>query len=234
MSKLSLWRMGTAIASEENMSKRSLIAYSSYSGNTEKVAARFKATFERHGWTCDSFKIGKVADDILNPKFDFAHYDFVCIGSGIRSHLPYNEILNVLRRFRLGMDPRYALRMRDETIPYITAPLPDGPPPWDGRGPLDRHRRIDLGPDSPKAVIFATYAGYEFGPKEAEPSMQLLELEIEHLGFRCVGRFCCPGRYLDDPTPLTYHGDIRGRPDERDLLEAERFLEARLEGTATP
>jgi len=214
------------------MSDRCLIAYSSYTGNTEKVAVRFKTTFEKHGWTCDSFKIGKVADDILNPKFDFAGYDFVCIGSGIRSHLPYNEILNVLRRFRLGMDPRYALRLRDEIITYLDGPLPEGPPPGGHRDPLERHRRIDLGPDSPRAVIFATYAGYEFGPKEAEPSLQLLELEIEHLGFRCVGHFSCPGRYLNDPTPLTYHGDIRDRPNEQDLLEAERFIETRLKQTA--
>ncbi len=214
------------------MGKRCLIVYSSFTGNTEKVAARFKATFEHNDWVCDSFKIRKRAEDILNPPFQMGDYDFVCVGSGIRSHLPYNEILNVLRRLRLGTDPRVALRMRDETIPYITDPLPDGPPPWNDPGLLSRHRRIVLGPDSPKAVIFVTYGGYEFGPKEARPSLKLLELEIEHLGFACIGHFCCPGRYLNNPTPHTYHGDIRDRPNERDLLKAEMFIEERLEQIA--
>lgn len=210
------------------MGSRCLIVYSSYTGNTEKVAGRFRTTFERLGWQCDLVKIRKRAEDILDPPFVIGDYDFICAGSGIRSHLPYNEILNVFRRLRLGMDPRYALRMRDETIPYITDPLPESPPPWNDASLIGRHRKIVLGPDSPKAVVFATYSGYEFGPKEAEPSLQLLELEIEHLGFECIGRFRCPGKFLNDPTPLTYHGDIRDRPNEKDLLDAETFIEEKL------
>lgn len=212
----------------KNAGKRCLIVYSSYTGNTEKVAGRIRATFEKHGWCCDNVKIRRRAEDILEPPFRVEDYAFVCVGSGIRSHLPYNEILNVLRRLRLGEDPRHALRMRGETIPYITEPLPDKPPPWKDAELVGRHRKIVIGPDSPKAVVFATYSGYEFGPKEAQPSLQLLELEVEHLGFECVGRFCCPGKYLDDPTPLTFHGDIRERPDERDLLDAEAFIEGKL------
>jgi hypothetical protein len=216
------------------VAKKSLIVYSSYTGNTEKVAVRLETTFARSGWLCDRVKIQKRAEDILHPKFALAEYDFVCVGSGIRSHLPYNEILNVLRGLRLGADPRYSLRMRDETIPYITEPLPKGPPPWTETSLAERHRRMELGPGSPRAIAFVTYSGCEFGPKEAEPSLQLLDLEIEHLGFRCVGHFSCPGRFLDHPMPHSYHGDIRGRPDERDLLAAERFVEERLRETDTP
>jgi hypothetical protein len=220
--------MGMATVLEENVGKKCLIVYSSYTGNTEKVAERFKSTFERNGWLCDSVKIRKKAEDILNPPFEITEYDFACVGSGIRSHLPYNETLNVMRRLRLDMDPRFALRMRDETIPYITDPLPDSPPPWNDPDIIKRHHRIVLGPDSPKAIVFVTYSGYEFGPKEAEPSLQLLDLEIEHLGFECIGHFCCPGKFLDDPTPRTYHGDIRDRPNEGDLLNAESFIEEKL------
>jgi len=208
---------------------RALILYSSYTGNTEKVAARFKLTFERHSWLCDMQKVRKREEDILDPKFDLASYDFLCVGSGIRSHLPYNEILNLLRRLRLGRDPRVALFFRGETIPYITRPMPPITPPGKDPTLLERHKRIVISPQAPRAVVFATYSGYEFGPKEAEPTLALLELEVEHLGFKCVGRFCCPGRYLDHPTPHTYHGDIRHRPDERDLLRAELFLEQALE-----
>lgn len=214
------------------MSKKCLIMYSSYTGNTEKVALRFKSTFERNGWECDIFKIRKKAEDILNPPFDVNNYDFICVGSGIRVHLPYNEILNVLRRLRLGIDPRIALRNRDETIPYIKEPLPDLPEPWDDPDIMRHHRKIVIGADSKKAVVFTTYGGYEFGPKEAEPSMQLLALEIEHLGFQCIGQFCCPGRFLNHPTPGTFHGDIRDRPNEKDLLKAEMFIEEKLEEIA--
>jgi len=214
------------------MGRRSLIVYTSFTGNTEKIAGQFKRTFEKNGWTCDSVRIRKKAEDILNPPFAIGEYDFLCVGSGIRSHLPYNETLNVLRRLRLGTDPRVALQWRDETIPYITAPLPESLPPFRDPKLIDRHRKMILGPESPKAVVFVTYSGYEFGPKEAEPSLMLLALEVEHLGFECLGSFCCPGRFLDDPTPRAYHGDIRDRPNEKDLLKAELFIEEKLEQIA--
>ena len=211
------------------MGKRCLIIYSSLTGNTEKVALRFKSTFERNNWDCDIFKIRKIAQDILNPPFFINNYDFVCVGSGIMVHLPYNEILNVIRRLRLGMDPRIALHNRGETIPYIKEPVPEFLHPTQDKRVLDSHRKIVLGPDSKKAVVFATYAGYEFGPKEARPALQLLALEIEHINFKCIGHFCCPGKFLDSPTPRTFHGDIRDRPNEKDLLRAEMFIEEKLE-----
>ena len=39
--------------------------------------------FEKRGWECDSFKIRKKAEDILNPPFNPDDYDFLCAGSGI-------------------------------------------------------------------------------------------------------------------------------------------------------
>ena len=211
------------------MGKKCLITYSSFSGNTEKVALRFKETFERHGWQCDVFKIRKKAEDILHPPFDPQKYDFWCAGSGLRAHLPYNEVLNMLRGFRTGRDPRIVLRARDETIPYITEPMPEQPPIGPDTPVPPFHRKIILGPDSKKSVVFVTYAGYEFGPKEAEPAMQVLALELEHIGFKCIGQFCCPGKFLNHPTPGTYHGDIRDRPNEDDLLKAQMFIEDKLE-----
>jgi hypothetical protein len=211
------------------MVKKCLIAYSSITGHTEKVAHKFKETFEKRGWQCDIFKVRKNAEDILRPPFNVRSYDFVCAGSGLRAHLPYNEILNMLRGLRTGMDPRITLRFRDETIPYITEPIPEIPPQKD---PKIEHKKIILGPDSPKAVVFITYAGYEFGPKEALPAVQLLALELEHIGFQFVGHFCCPGKYVDDPMPRTFHGDIRDRPDERDLLKAQMFIEEKLDEIA--
>jgi hypothetical protein len=207
------------------MVKRCLVTYSSYTGNTEKVALRFKETFEKKGWKCDVFKVRKNADDILRPPIDIKSYDFICAGSGLRAHLPYNEILNMLRGLRTGFDPRITLRFRDETIPYITEPVPALPA---NRSAKKDHGRIILGPDSPRAVVFITYAGYEFGPKEALPAGQLLALELEHIGFQFAGYYCCPGKYVDDPMPRTFHGDIRDRPNEKDLVEAQMFIEEKL------
>ncbi len=206
------------------MGKKCLVTYTSYSGNTEKVAVRMKETFIANGWDCDMFKVRKNADDILRPPFDVPGYDFLCIGSGLRAHLPYNEVLNMLRKYRTGIDPRITLGFRDETIPYITEPIPEAK-----LDPKNVHRKIILGPDSPRAIIFITYGGYEFGPVEAEPALQLLALEVEHIGYKCIGKFCCPGKFLDDPMPRTFHGDIRDRPNERDLLKAQWFIEEKLE-----
>jgi len=213
------------------MSKRCLITYASYTGNTEKVAQRFEETFINNGWECDIFKIRRRnVDDILRPPYDFRQYDFVCLGSGLISHLPYNELLNVLRGAIYEFDPRITLAFRDETIPYINET--DEPIPKHNKKAKEYHRKIVLYPDSPKAVVFVTYGGYEFGAKEAIPAMQLLALEIEHMGFQCIGQFCCPGMYLNDPTPRTFHGDIRGRPNEKDLLKAQMFIEDKLEEIA--
>ena len=208
------------------MRKNCLITYSSYTGHTEKIALAFKETFGQQGWKCDLFKVRKNADDILRPPFDIREYNFVCAGSGLRVHMPYNEIMNMLRGFRTRTDPRFILSKRDETIPYITEPIPE--PGSSGR-PGIRHGKIILGPDSPKAVVFITYAGYEFGPHEAEPAASLMALELEHIGFQYMGMFCCPGKFLDSPTPGTFHGDIRDRPNEKDVLKARLFIEDKLE-----
>jgi hypothetical protein len=211
------------------MSKKCLITYSTITGHTEKVALKFKETFEARGWQVDVFKVRKDAGDILRPPYDVRKYDFVCAGSGLRGHLPYNEVLNMLRGFRAGFDPRIILRFRDEVIPYINEPVPEIPT---NRKPALDHHKIIIGPDAPKAIVFITYAGYEFGPKEAEPAVQLLELELEHIGFRVMGNFRCPGEYVNGPTPRTFHGDIRGRPDDRDLLKAQMFIEDKLDEIA--
>jgi hypothetical protein len=212
------------------MGKKCLVTYTSFSGNTEKVAWRIKDTFEIQGWQCDLFKVHKKADDILRPPYDVTKYDFLCVGSGLRAHLPYNEVLNMLRGFRTGMDPRITLRFRDEIIPYITEPVPEIPP--HKKDPSTVHRKIILGPDSPKAIVFITHGGYKFGTEEAMPAIQLLSLELKHIGFQFIGHFCCPGKYLDNPTPRTFHGDIRGQPNEKDLLKAQMFIEEKLEEIA--
>ena len=201
------------------MRKSCLIVYASRRGNTEKVALRFKRTFEKHGWICDSFKI-KRQTDLNHLDFNFSDYDFACIGSGVELHEPYSEILAALRIPRYGFDPR--------KVTFGPDGLNVAGKPGAGSKPVE-HRRIILGPESKKAVVFVTYSGYDLGPKEAEPPLMLMALEVEHLGFQCIGSFSCVGRFLNEPTPETYWGDIRDRPNERDLMKAEIFVEEKLE-----
>jgi hypothetical protein len=174
---------------------KSLIMYQSLTGNTEKVALRFKEVFEKKGWQCDVFKIDKNTD--VNQPVDFSPYDFVCIGSGVNKQLPEEQIAAMMFLLSHGKpDPHKPLpRSREET-------------------------RIIPGPK--KGIVFVTYGGMHLDEKEAEPSLTLLEVEMEHLRFKCAGRFCCPGNFMNIPYLI-------GRPNAKDLLRAELFLEEKLE-----
>ena len=158
-----------------------------------------------------------------NLPFNFNDYDFICAGGGVELHQPYDEILAAIRVPRYGSDLKLPISERPKQAPPESGE--------EGKAPMGHHK-IVFGADSKKAVVFVTYSGYDLGPKEAEPSLELLALEIEHLEFECIGRFRCPGRFLNEPTPNTYHGDIRDRPNERDLLKAQMFIEDTLEQLA--
>lgn len=217
---------------------KSVIAYCSQSGNTEKVALSFKKAFEKKGWQCDLFKIDENTD-VYNPPFDFGDYDFFCVGSWVFLELPVEEIIKfmcknpysghcgqpttqeVARQRLQRNNPKYL--PPGERLPRAEAAPPPG--------------KIIPGPK--KGVVFATYSGMHLGPKEALAALAHMEVEQEHLGFECVGRFCCPGRMMphgepredegDRPMPVAYHEDIANRPNERDLLKAEMFMEEILE-----
>ena len=83
-------------------------------------------------------------------------------------------------------------------------------------------RKIVPGPK--RGAVFATYGGAHLGPKEAEAALVLLESCIEHLKFKCGGRFSCPRKMVNYATPEWYHGDIRNRPNATDLDNAEKFI----------
>ena len=176
---------------------KSLIIYQTKSGNTEKVAIRFKQVFEKQGWECDILKIDEKTD--VSSLSNLEGYDFLCVGSGVHGAKCYDEIFNVM----FG-----ATHSRDNP---------------------EMQRKIVPGPN--KGVVFVTYSGEHLGPQEAEPALGLLALELEHLKYRCIGRFSCPGKHVghEEATPEWWHGDIRDRPNERDLLKAEIFLEDKLE-----
>lgn len=180
--------------------KRGLILYQSMTGNTEKVARVFEKVFLKKGWECDIFKIDKNIT-VDNMPFNYDDYDFLCAGYGVYMALPGQGITDLI--FKYTHHTRRAGKV------------------------VRVHRRINPGPK--KGIVFVTYAGTHLGPKEAEPALSLLDLNIEHLKFKCVGRFSRPGAVGDRPTPGQWFGDITGRPNERDLKKAEIFLEEKLE-----
>jgi flavodoxin len=207
------------------MAKKCLVLYQSNTGNTEKVALKFKSTFEQHGWQCDAFRISRKTDLATLPELD--NYDFLCVGSPVYGGLPLEEIklcLIIMRcRGKLGhITMESFMQMEHGTLGKKAQKGHDGFRPTP-------HARIAFGPK--KGVAFATYFGAHFGPKEAEPTLKWLELEMEHSRFRCIGSFCCPGRMnlVKGATPGAYHGDVRNRPNEKDLLKAEMFIEEMLE-----
>ena len=87
-------------------------------------------------------------------------------------------------------------------------------------------RKVRPGPKC--GIACATYGGAHLGPREAEANLTLLEIEIEHLGFKSIGTFSCPGKMVDYATPEWYHGDIRDRPNDADLQRAAQFVKDTL------
>lgn len=199
------------------MTPKCLILYASRTGNTEKIAKVFQNTFEKNGWQCDVFKIAKNTD-ATKLHYNFEDYDFACIGSPVFDGNAPQEIINAIRKA--------STEQSKGEIP---------------------HEKIVPGPK--KGIVFATYAGAHLGPKEAAPALKWLEVEMEHQKFKCIGSFCCPGemkmaghpnppppemleKMKNRPRPSAdawWHGDIKDRPNEKDLLKAELFIEDKLE-----
>ena len=208
------------------MSKKSLILYSSWTGNTEKVALSFKKAFEKNGWECDMVKIDKNTD-VNRPGFDYEDYDFLCVGSPVILGLPTEEIINIM--IKNPLSGHYGEPTREEVArlrlirndPEYLPPPPSLPEKASPPGMII--------PGPKKGVVFVTYAGMHLGPKEAAPALILLEVEMEHLKFKCIGSFACPGKHGNLPGDGTWHGDIRQRPNERDLMKAEIFMAEKIE-----
>lgn len=195
------------------MVKRSLIMYVSWTGHTEQVALRFKKAFEKKGWTVDMWKVDHKID-VNNPKYDIRRYDFLCVGSPVVHKKPIEELITILAGNPLN--------------PSSGGPEAPGskPPPTDRRFIMGREAKIVLGPDSKKGVAFCTYGGTHLGPKECEPALSLISLMMEHVPYQVVGRFSCPGKHGEN---TGWFADLKERPNERDLLKAEIFMEEILE-----
>jgi hypothetical protein len=210
---------------KKKTSKRSLIMYASHTNNTAKVAERFKSVLERNGWQCDAGRIERDSDPLAFP-YKIKDYDLVCAGSGINLHQPYSELIAVIRIPRYGYDPLKVVG------PVPAAQSADNKSNPDGGKKPPSHGKIVFSPDFPKCISFVTYGGLEFGPWEAQPALDWINVEMAHLSIQPVGTFCCPGRFLPFDVPAGYYNDLTTRPNEKDLMRAELFIEQVLEAIA--
>jgi hypothetical protein len=74
-------------------------------------------------------------------------------------------------------------------------------------------------------MVFCTYGGVHLGPREAEPALTLLEVELEHLFIKPIGSLAVPGSMGDKAHAEGYFGDLRGRPNEEDLSVVAPFVD---------
>jgi menaquinone-dependent protoporphyrinogen IX oxidase len=205
------------------MSKKSLIIYHSLTGNTEKVVNRFKQVLEKRGWRCDLLRIDKKTDVNVSPSpFDCNNYDLFCVGSGVYQSLPSEKVIAIMKNNPQSI--HYEPSLIGKAVSQIppNGDLPDYVPP------TSRHIKTVLGPDAPKGIVFVTFGGHEFGPIEAVPALETLALEMMHLKINCIGKFSCPGKF-GKGNKNVYFKNSDERPDERDLMKAEIFLEEVLD-----
>ena len=186
-------------------------------GNTEKVAMRFKQVFEKMGWECDLLKI-KQDTDLRNPLFDCNDYDFICVGSWVQNSLPSEKIIDAMHHnpgsahYSADADPNKKPGVEEVMRRQRTHKV--------------QPRKITFDHGDKKGIVFVTFGGVHMGWKEALPALVLLEHEMEHLHFQSAGRFSCPGFF---GPPEGWFKDWTQRPHERDLLKAQIFLEEILE-----
>jgi flavodoxin len=99
------------------------------------------------------------------------------------------------------------------------------------------HReRGDIKPAAPEipgktAVVFCTFSGPHTGVNEATPAGDYLGQLFEHIGFKVAAKWYQVGEFHGNEVLSTKGrmGDIRGRPNEKDLAEVEAGVARLLE-----
>jgi len=169
--------------------KKALIIYASVTGNTEKVALKFKEVYEKFGWQCDAFKVTKKTD-IKHPPFNYRDYNMLCIGGPIWA----------------GITPQYLTDDHLGILGYMLMPPP--PAPGEKREPPQAPRTPQVPGWGPiKGIAFTTYGGQGQGPIECSAALAQLELRLEGARIKCVGKFACCGKQWAEPTvdPIAAH-----------------------------
>ena len=124
---------------------------------------------------------------------DILAYDLIFMGSGVYSWLPGKPMLEFISRL-LG---KYA---RAGEIKPAAPRLP-----------------------GKKAVIYCTFGGGHTGANEAVPAVKYMGQLFDHLGFEIIAEWYVPGEFLGGNlqhlSTIGRLGNIKGRPNDRDLQE---------------
>ncbi len=82
------------------------------------------------------------------------------------------------------------------------------------------------------AVCYCTYSGPHTGIREAIPAIKYMTQFFEHLRFLVLEEWYVVGEFINNELLSTEGtlGDIRGRPDEKDLLNIESKVKNLLRG----
>ena len=100
---------------------------------------------------------------------------------------------------------------------------------------LRQYHKDQIKPSAPLrpgkfAVSFCTYSGTHIGEQEAEPLTKWFSAFTAHLGCQVLGEWNIVGEFhKQEAVNLNGRlGDIRGRPNERDLVDVENRVKGML------
>lgn len=184
-----------------------LVLYDSMGGNTEKVAKKIHQVANEAGATSTLIKIGE------STELDFYDYDLVFLGSPDIEWLPTPKMMEFLHKKKL-----LEHRMRGDVLP--SAPVRPGK----------------------FAVCFATFCGAHTGINEVLSVTQWLASFLEHIGCMVLEKIHIPGEmrnfgqakgWMNDERLAKLNecgrlGNIKGRPNEQDLLDVETHVQGIL------
>lgn len=127
---------------------------------------------------------------------DLFDYDLICVGSPVHSWLPAEPIFNYIKKKRQ--------EARNKGLEKLGSPRVPGK----------------------RAIVFCTYSGPHTGHSEAVPTLKWMGQFFEHLGIEVKAEIGVVGENHRSETSSIKGrlGDIRGRPNEEDLLNVERKI----------
>lgn len=121
-------------------------------------------------------------------------YDLVCIGTPVVHGLPPHPVMKFILKKGTDYRKRKEVRIKTHRVP---------------------------GKD---ALVFVTFSGPHVGVVEALPAGKYIQQSLAHMGFDVKGEWYIVGEFhgWKDGSTRGRLGDIRGRPNARDLVEIEK------------
>lgn len=170
------------------MKNKALILYATSTGNTEKVAKQFAEVLEAYAWDCTSVQLEDDTNLTANGIY-VDDFDLVLLGTPVISGGPSPVVASKLAL--VGVEPPRLYRNQ------MIFP-----------GSLFRPEHSPLG------VVFATYSGETFGPREAVPALDMAGIYLQYLFMDVIGKFACPGRKESKNTIDLLASDLGMSPNE--------------------